>query len=219
MLGIIIYLLISSGIFRFQASTANPAEYITAQAVVSYQNTSGASYTESSDILKIRKVTLFPIVMTFQGRNTPAKGMSASVDFYEREYPFSKLGSSKFVYDYDSNTWSVPDWTAVDGINPDQNYDLKISSPGYLSRVVDNQILVDLSSVAPTPLLAGDTTSDGNIKYDDYSLWNGSYGSRIEDSPDKSNYDYNADGVVNYKDFAIAFGSANFGKSVANQDN
>ena len=219
LLVIFVFLVIYLDLFKFQASPVDNAEYITAQADVTYQDTSGAAYSESSNLLKIRKVTLFPVGMQFQGRTSYAKGMTASISFTERVAPFGMLGTKEFAYDYGTNKWSAPDWTSLSSINPDQPYDLTISSPGYLSREIPNQVLANLASVAAAPLLAGNVYLDNTINYSDYTKWNMAYGKDVVREPNYSIYDYNGDNLVNYKDFAIAFGSNNYGKTVTSQSN
>jgi len=206
------------GLFKFQASELNPATYITAQADVTYQDTSGAAYSESSNLLKIRKVTLFPVVMNYQGKSAAQKGETASIAFTERVAPYATVGSVTFAYDYAAGAWALPDWTALPTLDVDKAYDLTVSSPGYLSREIPNQLLADTSGVTVLPLLAGNADNNVGIDYSDYLKWSLEYGKEASPGSALAPYDYNGDGIINYRDFAIAFGSNNYGKTITSQN-
>jgi hypothetical protein len=211
---VFVFLVFHFGLFKFQASEQSPATYVTSQATMTYQDSSGGAYTESSNLLKIRKVTLFPVTMNFQGKSSALKGEAATVTFTERVAPYSTSDPILFSYDYATGIWSSPDWTTLPSLDVDKAYDLTISSPGYLSREIPNQVLANTSGVTVLPLLAGNLDNNNVINYNDYTTWNDKYGQDAPAGSALAAYDYNGDGVINYKDFAIAFGSSNYNKTV-----
>lgn len=212
---VFVFLVFHFGLFKFQASELNPATYITSQATMTYQDSSGGAYTESSNLLNIRKVTLFPVTMNFKGKSSALKGETATVTFTDRVSPYVVIGSVAFGYDYAAGTWPLPDWTTLPALDVDKAYDLTISSPGYLAREIPNQVLADTSGITVLPLLAGNVDNNNIINYDDYAMWNAKYGQEVS-ADTLASYDYNGDGVINYKDYTIAFGS-NYNKTVITQ--
>ncbi|HOX40982.1 MAG TPA: hypothetical protein PK263_02200 [bacterium] len=126
----------------------------------------------------------------------------------------SVLGTVDFKYD---NGDPKVNFDQVSGISRSVLYDIRISIKGYLPKKIRNVRLdgnVELDSGGT--VLAGDISrsSVGIINWDDFSAWKQSYGKGItsSDDPDFAK-DFNGDGIINYFDFAIAYGSDNWQKT------
>lgn len=194
---------------------SNSASYISSQAKINYQDENGGLYSEQSNLSKLQKVSLFGVSMSLQGKADKMAGSKATVSFFDTDLTGNqKVGSMDISYDAITGTWQKPDWTTLIMLDPEKKYDIQISSQGYLAKRVVDQKLGDVTELVASSLLAGDVNCDGVINWYDFSTWKTQYGKTVFAG---SGYDFNGDGVVNYIDYAIAYGSDNWQKTVGNQ--
>ena len=199
------------GYFTFLRDRAdlNPLNLIETKATVTFNDSDGNSYANTSNTASVAKIDLFNLSNTLQGKtNIPAgtTGKLAVVD----PVTGSELGQVEFLY---QENLGKPDWTEIQGIDLSKSYDLALTIPNYLPKRVLSVDLARSVAVDGGLFLAGDINNDGSINWFDYALWQRSYGMRAVGNIN----DYNGDGLVDYLDFAIAYGSSNWNKNIANQ--
>jgi len=107
------------------------------------------------------------------------------------------------------------DWLNLDSIDAETAYDIRISSKGYLSRTLKDVILKSVSAnFSVSNLIAGDVNQDQKINWQDYIDWKKVYGSKTADG----STDFNGDGIVNFLDYAVSFGTRCYNATEKNQD-
>lgn len=224
-----VFLILYFDIFNFQASVSDTAsDGATTQANITYQDADGAVQNISSNVVKVKKVKLFPVTMTLQGKSDSKVDLSATL-LISRYDSGSKTDQSygpfEFSYNYKTKKWSSPDWTVskpikANGKTPpdldlDLKYNLTLASPGYLPVIVPDQTLTKISNIKVS-LLAGNVNNDNAINRDDYTKWVAEYGKKSSSSSKLTSYDFNNDGVIDYRDFAMVYGSNNYNQKVVN---
>lgn len=191
----------------------NPLNNISNTASVSY-HVGDQTISDTSNTLTIQKVDLFNLALLLQGRaNQNLAGVQASMVVIDPAAN-NTLGNVNFTLGQDGS--SQPDWTVINAIiNTTKLYDLRISIGGYLSKKVRDVNLEEAVSLDGGTFLAGDVDGNGVINWDDYNAWSRDYGkTRVGNNETK---DFNGDGVINYLDFAIAYGSSNWLKTENSQ--
>ena len=219
-------LLIAAGIggyfmfFRYKADLTTASQYISTQATVAYKNSSGDSLKEISNTAQVRKVDLFSVAPTLKGasvNSSIAAKQSAETYTLTLIDPDSAVPLGSVNFTVDANGKGHPDWTAIASVDPNKVYDVRISAPGYLSRMVTGQNVSQLKELLIDPehigLRPGDVDGNPGISFNDYYEWKKGYGQNVTNDP----RDFNGDGTIDYIDYAISFGSC-YGVTEMDQD-
>ncbi|MEI6498690.1 MAG: hypothetical protein WCO23_01880 [bacterium] len=198
---------------RKQASITDTFfEKLTTSLTITYKNIQGASISEHTTST-IKKVSPLKISTSFRGKTIVGNNSKLDVDLIDSSLD-QTIGTFPTVMG--ENNMFEGDWTSIANINPLKTFDLRIHSPGFLSRKMTDISLLSLSSeLQAKPLVAGDVNQDQLIDVQDYLNWKSSYGQQnVVNNPK----DFNGDGVINYKDYAISFGTPCYGATEINQD-
>ncbi|MFA6963320.1 MAG: hypothetical protein WC227_01210 [Patescibacteria group bacterium] len=207
-----VFLAGTRGFLRKKADTiSTDSNQLTAVASLTYQNADGDSMIEQSQSV-VTLVSPLTIKAQFRGKSVANDSPEVFFDFIDssssqsvEKMSATSVGSDEFQ----------ADWTSKSEIDPAKTLDLRVSSPGYLSRKFAGISLLEASpTVNSASLIAGDINQDRRIDWQDYFTWKSSYGQNTTSNLS----DFNGDGVVNYKDYAVSFGTHCYNATEANQD-
>ena len=214
-LAIILAAIFFFGIKSFLKKSANTISNnpnkLTTVASLTYGNADGNSATEQAQST-VTIVSPLKVKAELRGKNITDTKAELTVDFIDSA---SSQSVEKISTTPNGSNEFQADWTSKSNIDPSKTFDLRISSPGYLSRKLAGISLLDTFEITDSgPLVAGDINQDHKISWDDYFVWKASYGQNTPSNPS----DFNGDGVVNYKDYAVSFGTHCYNATEANQD-
>lgn len=212
---ILLLIIIGIGLYLFsslhyKADVNQTVQYITLTANATYQDASGHTNTTGSNDLKVEKVNIRKFTATLRGLSS-LNGLTGKIEILDPDTAAS-VGTINFVLS-DTGTFT-PDWTGINNIDPHKRYDLRISTPNWLSRKITDVLVNSTDDLTTGTFVAGDLNNDGTINYQDYIAWKNEYGKTGQNVAD-----FNHDGVVNFVDFAMSFGSRCYNANENNQDN
>lgn len=189
----------------------NNLNQITTTATLTYQDSSGNLVTNQNQS-NITKVLPLKVKAPLRGRDVTNIQSVLIFDFVDNS---SNQSAGEISADSSGSDVYQVNWTSKPSIDPNKNFDLRISSPGYLSRKLPDISLLDIPAVIESSsLVAGDVNQDHKINWQDYIQWKAVYGQSVTDNPN----DFNGDKIVDYKDYAVSFGTRCYNASEANQD-
>lgn len=214
--GILLVLLLSAGGFWYvknnlmKADVTTGATYISTTASVTYKDAEGNSYSETSTPTRIRKVEPLKLKYAAVSRSTAP---NANLSIIESGTGGVINDSPLVLTPAAASSSTDADWTALP-LDPDKTYDIRISIPGFLSKVTTN-VALDSSAVLDTGSLhPGDLNQDKKINWQDYATWKAGYGQTVTNDL----RDFNGDGKIDFFDFAVSFGSKCYNATEANQE-
>ena len=193
---------------KFKASELGP-EYITNTAKVSFRDAENQIIEMTSNEVITEKTSLLTIKSFLKDRKYFKGNIAGKMEIID---PQSNEYIGKIPIILNDKGMFVPDWTNLAKMQKNRKYDIIISFPGYLSKRLRDVILSQDNTLDSGIFLSGDINSDGVINVADFELWKNNFGQ-------SGNFvsDFNDDGKVDEKDFAISFGSENFGKTEQGQ--
>ncbi|MEI8143574.1 MAG: dockerin type I domain-containing protein [Candidatus Berkelbacteria bacterium] len=210
---LIAFLIVGSQTFlRKKADSVGTAPTnITATSTVTYTDTDNNTVSEQTRAT-ISKVTPLKISAPLRGRDTatPTQPLTVSLINAPTNTTVDTLSATSVA-----TSQYQADWTNSTKIDPTKTFDLRISTPGYLSRKLTGISLLNIPTILTSAtLVAGDVNQDHKINYLDYFAWKEVYGQTVAANPS----DFNGDGVVNYKDYAVSFGTHCWNANEIDQD-
>jgi hypothetical protein len=199
-----LFLLVSKILWNKYSANPSAGRYFTNKASVNFQDGSGKMLSFTSNTVTIEETDLVSIKSFLKNRHfyhRPVAGIVEIIDPQTNQY------MGKITISLNNEGKFIPDWTTLPNMEKNHRYDIIITFPGYLSKRVRDVILSEDKAIDSGIFLAGDINGDNLIDLTDFNLWK-----QVQGQKGELIADFNDDGSVDEKDFALSFGSDNFGQ-------
>ena len=208
----IVFVVGRNSFLKKSADTNTVGDSISLTASIAYKDSGGNAITEQGKSV-ITRVKPLVVQTALKGRDTTK---SAPTFIFNIIDPTTSQDTGSISINPNQNSQSEVDWTSLASVDPNKVVDLRIASPGFLSRrIADISLLSASSVIQSSPLIAGDINQDHKINWEDYFAWKANYGQTVSNDPG----DFNGDGTIDYKDYALSFGTRCYNATESNQDN